>query len=205
MTPTPHPCAARARQRLSRCMRKTNSIGEQQEGHRQRRQQPPFGRDQRLDRDRAGQIAGRQHLPAVPDEIERAGEAEQVAHPFEQPADARRQRAQQDVDADVLALPQQPRRRQQREQVEDVLGDLVAPGDAAEAHVARDDVGADQQRHGEQQQARRRHQASRMRPKTLDRRSIVRSAGGATAAPSRPLTSPWRRTPSASGRARGSA
>ena len=105
---------------------------EQQESHGQRRQQPPLRRHQRLDGDGAGLVARGQHLPAVPDEIERAGEPQQVAHPFQQPAQPRRQRAQQDIDADVLALPQQPGRRQQRQQIEDVLRDLAAPGDAAE-------------------------------------------------------------------------
>ena len=43
------------------------------------------------------------HANAVAHEEQAAHDAEDVADPFEQPADARRQRAQQDVDADVLA------------------------------------------------------------------------------------------------------
>jgi len=93
---------------------------------------------------------------AVPDEGEAAHDADRVADPFEQPADAAGQGAQNDIDADVLALAQQRRRGEQRDQVEDILAELVAGWNAAEAEIAQQHVGADHQRHHQQQPARER-------------------------------------------------
>ena len=105
--------AARASHGASRCMRNRNSIAEQREGDRQRREQPPFRRDQRLDRERAGRDSSAATPRAVPDEIEAADEAEQRRRPIRVPGERARQRAKHDVDADVLPLAQQPGRGEQ--------------------------------------------------------------------------------------------
>src|SRR5215470_7897107 len=125
---------------------------------RHRHQQPPLRDHQRLDGNGAGQVAGGHHLPAIAHEIERAGEPDYIADPLQHPTHQRWQRAQQDVDADVLPAAQQPRRGEQRYQIKDVLAHLTAPGDAAEPNIAQPDVGADQQRHGQQQRASKKHQ-----------------------------------------------
>src|SRR5262249_15331454 len=65
---------------------------EQHEGERHRRQQPPFRQDQRLDRERAARIARRSNARAVPDKVEAADQAENVADPFQQPTHRGRQR-----------------------------------------------------------------------------------------------------------------
>src|SRR5882757_933936 len=159
MCPTPRSCrghrvVARPLLALRQAMHAKQELDAQQrEGKRHWRKQPPFRHDQRLDRERAAREARRHHAQAIPDEIAAADDAQEVAEPFEQPADFSRQRAQHDVDADVLPMPQQCGRREQRDQVDDVLGDLVARRDAAHADIAKEHVGADQQGHHQQQQA----------------------------------------------------
>ena len=87
---------------------------QQQEADRQRRQDPPLGHHQRLDRERVAGPALLRRRGAVEHQPAAAGEAERVGEPLAGVGDAPRQRAQDDVDADVPALAQQPRRRQQR-------------------------------------------------------------------------------------------
>src|SRR6185369_8476451 len=132
---------------------KAHFDGEQQERDRQRREHPPLGRHQRLDGHRAGLEAGERGAGPVPGDHQAADEAERVRNPLEDPAKARRHGAQHDVDADVLALPQQPGRGQHGHQVEHRLGNLVRPGDAVnawnQAHVPQQHVGADHHRHQE--------------------------------------------------------
>ena len=139
----------------SRCMRKMNSIASNAKSERQRRQRPPFRHDQSLDVDRAGAVARNRDKQPVPDEIETAKKADNVAKPFQQPGHTDGQSTQDNVDADVLALAQQPGRGQQRHQIENVFRDLVADRNAAAAEIARQDVGADHDRHQQQQNARR--------------------------------------------------
>src|SRR5581483_2598378 len=90
---------------------------------------------------------------AVPDEDEAAGDAGEIADPFDHPAKPRREHAQEDIDADVLAPAQQPRRREQGDQIEHVFGELVARWNAAEPDITEEDIEADQERHREQQRA----------------------------------------------------
>src|SRR3954463_4424492 len=131
--------------------------GEGEEGDRQHAEEPPLGRHERLDRDRARLEAGERGARAVPGDGETAREPEHVHHPLESPADVLRHGTQHDVDANVLAAAQEPGRREHREQVQHALGDLVAP---LETYHARDDpdvaqqhVGADHQRHAEDERA----------------------------------------------------
>src|SRR5215831_14756570 len=131
---------------------------EQHEAQRHRREQPPFRDDQRLDRERAGLEARHRNARSVPDEVEAANQAENVADPFEQPPDVGGQRAQHDVDADVLSLPQQAGSGKERQEIDDVLRDLVTRRDPAQPDVAQQHIGADQQRHRQEQKARQQHQ-----------------------------------------------
>src|SRR5215472_4211488 len=131
---------------------------EQPEAQWHRREQPPFRDDQRLDRKRAALEARHRNARSVPDEIEAANHAENVADPFEQPPHIGGQRAQHDVDADVLSLPQQAGSGKERQEIDDVLGDLIARRDAAQTDVAQQHIGADQQRHRQKQKARQQHQ-----------------------------------------------
>ncbi len=74
--------------------------------------------------------------------IEADDEAEHVADRFHQPGAARRQRGQNEIEPDVLAAAQEPRRRQQRDHIERVFGDFVGPDEALTANeVAQQDVG----------------------------------------------------------------
>src|SRR5436190_6723816 len=114
--------AAHAKQELDR---------EQGEADRQRREEPPLRHDQRLDRQRRALLALPCRRRAVDDEPEARDEAEDVGQPLARVGGALGQRAQEDVDADVAAFAQEPRRREQRDRVEQQLGDLVATGDAA--------------------------------------------------------------------------
>src|SRR6267378_4059788 len=117
------------------------------------KEQPPLRRDQRLDRDRSRIEARKGGAGAVVGDEEAAGEAQDVHHPLEDPADLLRHYSQDDVYPDVLAAPQQPGRREHRDEVERAFRDLVAPleaGDARDdAHVAQQHIGADHQRHAE--------------------------------------------------------
>src|SRR6185295_8037175 len=126
---------------------------EQQERNRQWREHPPLGRDQSLYRKRARREARERRAGAVPRDHHAAGQAERVGDPLEIPAQARGYRAQQDVDADMLPLPEQPGRGQHGDEVEHRLGHFIRPGDAVhagdDAHVAQQHVGADHQRHQE--------------------------------------------------------
>src|SRR5262252_3217580 len=131
---------------------------EQREAQRHRREQPPFRDDQRLDRKRAALEARHRNARSVPDEVEAANHPENVADPFEQPPDLGGQRAQHDVDTDVLSLPQQAGSGKERQKIDDVLGDLVTWRDAAQPDVAQQHIGADQQRHCQEQEARQQHQ-----------------------------------------------
>src|SRR6185369_6143487 len=127
---------------------------EQREADRQRRQEPPLGHDQRLDREGGALLALPCRRRAVDDEPKARDQAEHVGEPFARVGGALRQRAQDDVDADVAAFAQQPRRGEQGDRVEQQLGDLVAPGDAArqagDGDVPRQDVGADDRDHRQQ-------------------------------------------------------
>jgi len=58
----------------------------------------------------------------------------------------------------MLALTEQPGRRQQGHQIKDVLGKFIAHRDAAGADVARQNIGADHDGHDEEQQASQEHQ-----------------------------------------------
>src|SRR5215468_4134892 len=131
---------------------------EQHEAQRHRREQPPFRDDQRLDRKRAALEARHRNARSVPDEVEAANHAENIADPFEQPPHVGGQRAQHDVDADVLSLPQQAGSGKQRQEIDDVLGDLIARRDTAQTDVAQQHIRADQQRHRQEQKARQQHQ-----------------------------------------------
>src|SRR5215831_17639118 len=131
---------------------------EQHKGHRHRREQPPFRDDQRLDRKRAALEARHRNARPVPDKVKAANHAENVADPFEQPADLGGQRAQHDIDADVLSLPQQAGSGQERQEIDDVLGYLIAGCDPAQTDVAQQHIAADQQRHRQEQEARQQHQ-----------------------------------------------
>ncbi len=82
-----------------------------------------------------------------------------VSDPFQHPGGARRQRLEHDVDADVLAAPQQPGRGEQGDEIENVLGQFVARGHAAEADVTEQDIGADHHRHEQKQEAGGGHHA----------------------------------------------
>src|SRR5262249_43686041 len=95
---------------------------EQHKGHRHWREQPRFRGDQGLDRKRAALEGRHRNARPVPDEVEAANHAENVADPFEQPADLGGQRAQHDIDADVLSLPQQAGSSKERQEIDDVLG-----------------------------------------------------------------------------------
>ena len=68
------------------------------------------------------------HHAAVPDQHEARRKPDDVGQRLHQPGDARRHDHQHHVDAHMLAAPQQPRRGEQRDQVERVFGDLVRPG-----------------------------------------------------------------------------
>ena len=61
---------------------------------------------------------------------------------------------QHEIDAHVLAAAQQPRRGQQRHDIERVFGDFVGPGESGARHVAQQNVGGDQHDHDEQDQRR---------------------------------------------------
>src|SRR3954471_8234507 len=78
----------------------------QREGDRQRHEQPPLGRNHRLHRHGARAEARVRHLGAVPDHGEAAEKPHHVGEPLAIPCRALGDRAQDDVDADVLALPQ---------------------------------------------------------------------------------------------------
>src|SRR5881628_2787620 len=131
---------------------------QREERHRKCTEQPPLRRDQRLDRDRSRIEARKGGAGAVIGDEEAAGEAQDVHHPLEDPADLLRHYSQDDIYPDVLAAPQQPGRREHRDEVERAFRDLVAPleaGDAREdAHVAQQHIGANHQRHAEHQRAR---------------------------------------------------
>src|SRR5436190_14589371 len=131
---------------------------QREERHRKRTEQPPLRRDQRLDRDRSRIEARKGGAGAVIGDEEAAGEAQDVHHPLEDPADLLRDYSQDDVYPDVLAAPQQPGRREHRDEVERAFRDLVAPleaGDARDdAHVAQQHIGTNHQRHAEHQRAR---------------------------------------------------
>src|SRR2546425_5275213 len=128
-----------------------------EERRRQDAEQPPLRRDQRLDRERLGRVAGERRARAVVRDRRAAGEPEHVDRPLERPAYAGRHRAQDDVDPDVLATPQQPRRGQHGDEVEHGFGDLVAPRqpDHArnDAHIAQKHVRADHQGQREDERA----------------------------------------------------
>src|SRR5581483_1965402 len=129
--------------------------GEEGEPERKRSERPPLGSYQRLDVDGAGAVAGNRDKQPVPDEIETTDKPDDVAEPFQQPCGAQWQGAQDNVDADMLALAQQPGRHQQRHKVKDIFGELVADRNAAAADVARQNVEADYQAHEQEQRARR--------------------------------------------------
>ena len=154
-------------------MRNMNSMPKQRKADRQRRQRPPFRRDQRLDVDRTGAVARHRDEGAIPDEIKTAEQTDNVADPFQHPGHANGQGAQDDVDANMLALTEQPGRGQQGHQIENVLGEFIAHRDAAGADVARQDIGADHDGHDEEQQARHKHQVSSRRSYHLDSRAMT--------------------------------
>src|SRR3954471_15078597 len=122
---------------------------EQREAERQRPQQPPLGKHQVLDRERAEADALQRDRGAIPEQHDAGRKAENVGGGLAQPRHARRDKRQHHVDAHMLAAPQQPRRRQQRDDVKRVFGDLVGPGKAPSHQVAQHDIGRDQNNHCE--------------------------------------------------------
>jgi len=82
---------------------------EKEEGYRQRSERPPFRRHQRLNREHTGGIAGISRFHSVNNHNRTAGESRHVGKPLAVPAESGRHCAQQDVDADVSTLPEQPR------------------------------------------------------------------------------------------------
>src|SRR5712691_3583151 len=131
--------------------------GQREESDRQHAEQPPLRGHQRLDRHRARLEAGERGAGAVVGYEKAAREAQDVHHPFENPADLLRHGAQHDIHPDMLPAAQEPRCREHGDEVEHRLGDFVAPrepGDARDdAHVAQQHVGANHQRHAEDQSA----------------------------------------------------
>src|SRR5882724_1993226 len=79
---------------------------EQREAKRERGEQPPFGKHQVLDGDRAEPRALRGHHAAVPDEQQTRRKPEDIGGGFHYPGDARRHDHQQHVDAHMLPAPQ---------------------------------------------------------------------------------------------------
>src|SRR5262249_47579567 len=120
-------------------------------------EQPPLRRDQGLDRHRTGLVARERGASPVKRDDEAAGETDRVGDPLEDPADALRHQAQEDIDPDVLAAPKQPRRGEHGDEIEHRLGDLVAPREARDsrddANVSQQHVGADHHRHAEHERA----------------------------------------------------
>src|SRR5690606_1736009 len=117
----------------------------EQHFHRQEREDRGHGRDQpplrnhdRLDDERAAGVAREGRLGAVEGDEQAHDQRQRVAQPLGVPAEARRKPAQQDVDPDVLPAAQQPRRREQRDQVEHVLRKLVGERQAAQVRQQRD-------------------------------------------------------------------
>src|SRR3954471_4804271 len=123
------------------------------EGDGQRHQQPPFRRDHGLHGHGARGVAGERRLRAVPDHGEAADKADDVGEPLAVPRGALGDRAQDDIDADVLPLAQDPWRRAHGDEVQHRFRDVVAPVEAAhggnERDVTQEHVGANHQHHGE--------------------------------------------------------
>src|SRR5229473_3208026 len=162
--------AAHAEQHLQR---------KRKERRRQNAEQPPLRRDQRLDRERRSRVAGESRTRTVVRDRGAAGEPERVDDPLEHPAYARRHRAQDDVDPDVLAAPQQPRRGQHGDEVEHGFGNLVAPCQPDhgrnDAHIAQKHVRADHQGQREDQRAgKERERVERLAVRRLERRDAHR-------------------------------
>src|SRR5947209_5366109 len=123
---------------------------DQREADRQRRKQPPFGKDEILDGERAEPRALCGHHCAVPHQHEAGGEPDEVRQRFHRPGEPRRHDHQHHIDAHVLATPQQARRGEQRDQIERIFGDFVRPGKTDAERVAYDDVGRHQRDHREE-------------------------------------------------------
>src|SRR4029079_13836703 len=79
---------------------------QQQERDRQRRERPPFRQHERLDRDRSLRIALPGRARRVDHHDDAAGEGDCIAQPLAEPARARRNHAQHDVDPDMPAFAQ---------------------------------------------------------------------------------------------------
>src|SRR5438046_1717904 len=79
---------------------------------------------------RARLEAGDRGVRAVVGDEEAGGEAQDVHHPLEGPADPIWHCAQDDIHSDVLPAPKQPRCGKHGDEVEHRLGDLVAPLEA---------------------------------------------------------------------------
>ena len=77
-----------------------------------------------------------------------------VARGLHQPGHPHRHEREHEIDPHMLAAAQQPRRGQQRDDVERVFGDFVGPGKAGAREIAEEDVGGDHDDHGEQRQRR---------------------------------------------------
>src|SRR4029077_13758204 len=108
---------------------------------------PPLGRDQCFDIDRPGFVACRRGEISVPDEVKAAQKTDNVAEPFQSPGDPNGQSTENNVNANMLTLTEKPWRNQQGHQIQNVLRDFIADRDAATTDIARDNIGADHQRH----------------------------------------------------------
>src|SRR3974390_1034679 len=89
---------------------KQNLDREEEKGYRQRSERPPFRRHQRLNREHTRGIAGISRFRSVNNHNRTAGESHHVRQPLAVPAESGWYCAQQDVDANVPTLPEQPRR-----------------------------------------------------------------------------------------------
>ena len=79
---------------------------------------------------------------------------EHVGSGLHQPRHARRHERQHEIDPHMLAAAQQPRRGEERDDVERVFGDFVGPGKSGAREIAQQDVGGDHHDHGQQRQRR---------------------------------------------------
>ena len=104
---------------------------------------------------RAEHAAVDRHLEAVAHHHQADREARRTsAERLHQPGDARRHERQHEIDPHMLAAAQQPRRGEQRHEVERVFGDFVGPGESGARQIAQHDVGGHHDDHREQRQRR---------------------------------------------------
>ena len=164
-------------------MRKKNSIASSAKATGIGASSHHSGHDQRLDRERAAGEARRRHAAAVPDEVEAADQADDVADPFQQPANASAAaRAARCRRGCAGPCRNRPGAGKQRDEIEacprrvSLLGGMPPDADVAKQHV-----GADHQCHHQQQQAReQQHRFEQAtvpagQPRHIARRALDRS------------------------------